>query len=94
MYCLQQQYDSRCVGASPLFSGFVFFFLFLFRLLLLLLLVIFSSLHTQNIPVFGFASYQTCGVPFRFGRFSKPENSKKISRFPPSNLKYVVQCNT
>ena len=85
MYCLQQQYDSRCVGASPLFSGFVFFFLFLFR---------FSSLHTQNIPVFGFASYQTCGVPFRFGRFSKPENSKKISRFPPSNLKYVVQCNT
>ena len=32
--------------------------------MLLLLLFFYFSLHTKGIPVFGFPSYQTCGVPF------------------------------
>ena len=42
------------------------------------------SLHTQLLPVFGFSSYQRCGVTF-FGRFFKPEKSH-------NNPGYLIRC--
>ena len=46
--------------------------------LLLLVLLFYFSFHTQNIPVFGFPSHQTYGVPFVLAASLSPKIPRKI----------------
>ena len=57
-------------------------------------ILFFTQYHTQNIPVFGLPSHQSCGVPFFLAASLKPEKFPERSMLPPSNFKYVVPGNT